>query len=70
MTHQFYQNELYFKSFSCNSLTTYVQGFLSAGFRITGIVEPTVTPEQLNDSPQLDDELRVPNFIIYHLSKP
>jgi len=37
-------------------------------FRIT-FVEPTVTPEQLKVYPQLDDELRVPNLIVYALSK-
>jgi len=52
------------------SLSTYVRSFLDAGFRITGTVEPTVTPEQLKVYPQLDDELRVPNFIIYVLDKP
>lgn len=52
------------------SLTTYIRCFLDAGFLITGIVEPTVTPEQLKVHPQLDDELRVPNFIVYVLTKP
>jgi len=51
------------------SLSTYVNGFLDAGFTIEGLVEPTVTPEQLALSPELDDELRVPNFIIYILRK-
>ncbi len=52
------------------SLSTYVRSFLNAGFRIADIVEPTVTPEQLKVYPQLDDELRVPNFIVYALGKP
>jgi SAM-dependent methyltransferase len=52
------------------SLSTYTRGFLDAGFHIAGIVEPTVTPENLTAYPELDDERRVPNFIIYILRKP
>jgi len=52
------------------SLSTYVRAFLNAGFRIADIVEPTVRAEQLKVYPELDDELRVPNFIVYVLSKP
>ena len=51
------------------TLSTYISGFLDAGFNIEGIVEPTVNSEQLKDYPELDDELRVPNFIIYILKK-
>lgn len=52
------------------SLATYTRGFIVAGFQIEEIVEPTVNPEQLALYPELDDELRVPNFIIYKLQKP
>jgi len=52
------------------SLQTYAQGFIQAGFCIEGITEPTVSTEQLALYPELDDELRVPNFIIYILRKP
>lgn len=52
------------------SLATYTCGYLDAGFCIEGIMEPTVSPEQLKAYPELDDELRVPNFIIYVLLKP
>lgn len=52
------------------SLSTYTRGFLDAGFSIAGIVEPTVSEERLALYPELDDELRVPNFIIYILRKP
>jgi SAM-dependent methyltransferase len=52
------------------SLSTYTRGFLEAGFSIQGIVEPTVTEKHLASYPELDDELRVPNFIIYLLWKP
>ncbi|HIG53712.1 MAG TPA: class I SAM-dependent methyltransferase [Candidatus Handelsmanbacteria bacterium] len=51
------------------SLSTYVRGFLSVGFVLVDLIEPTVTDEQLEDYPQLDDEIRVPNFIIYVLEK-
>ena len=51
------------------TLSTYILGFLNAGFTIEGIVEPTVTSEELQDYPELDDEQRVPNFIIYILKK-
>lgn len=52
------------------SLSTYVRGFLAAGFIVVDLIEPTVTREQLEEYPQLDDELRVPNFIVYALKKP
>jgi ubiquinone/menaquinone biosynthesis C-methylase UbiE len=52
------------------SLSTCVSSFLAAGFEIASIAEPTVTAEQLQRYPELDDELRVPNFIIYVLRKP
>ena len=51
------------------SLSTYTRCFLEAGFSLEGIVEPTVTQETLALYPELDDELRVPNFIIYRLRK-
>jgi SAM-dependent methyltransferase len=51
------------------SLSTYIRGFLEAGFQIGGLVEPTITEEDLRLYPELDDELRVPNFIIYLLCK-
>jgi SAM-dependent methyltransferase len=52
------------------SLSTYVNGFISAGFNIAGIIEPSVTQENLKKYPDLADELRVPNFIIYVLKRP
>ncbi len=42
----------------------------SAGFRIHRIVEPAATKQAAEDYPELEDELRVPNFIIYLLGKP
>ena len=52
------------------SLSTYLDGFLDAGFVLETIVEPTVTVENVTRYPELDDEVRVPNFITYTLRKP
>jgi len=52
------------------TLSTYCDGFLGAGFAVERIVEPTVTRRQLRAYPELDDELRVPNFIVFALRKP
>ena len=52
------------------SLATYIRGFLETGFILADIIEPTVTGEELRDFPQLEDEMRVPNFIVYVLNKP
>ena len=51
------------------SLSTYLDGFLDTGFALERIVEPTVTAEHVTRYPELDDELRVPNFIVYTLKK-
>lgn len=52
------------------SLSTYINTFIKTGFLIKGIIEPTITMDQLHAYPELDDELRAPNFIIYVLQKP
>jgi 2-polyprenyl-3-methyl-5-hydroxy-6-metoxy-1,4-benzoquinol methylase len=52
------------------SLSTYLDGFLEAGFVLARVVEPTVALSDLKQYPELEDELRVPNFIIYVLDKP
>lgn len=52
------------------SLATYINTFIRTGFLLEKNVEPTVTSEQLKEYPELEDELRVPNFIIYVLRKP
>ncbi len=52
------------------SLSTYINTFIKTGYLLEKIVEPTVTSEQLKEYPELEDELRVPNFIIYVLRKP
>ena len=36
---------------------------------IVSISEPTVDPDSLRRYPELEDELRVPNFIIFVLKK-
>ena len=51
------------------TLSTYLQAYLSAGFVVGKLVEPTVAPADLERYPELDDELRVPNFIVYALQK-
>lgn len=51
------------------TLSTYVNTFLGTGFTLERLIEPTVRPEVLSRYPDLDDELRVPNFIIYVLRK-
>ena len=52
------------------SLSTYVRAYRLAGFILEEIIEPTATPEALENYPELNDELRVPNFIIFVLVKP
>lgn len=51
------------------TLQTCMDGFLAAGFVLERIVEPTVSAEQVARYPELGDELRVPNFIVYWLRK-
>ena len=47
-----------------------MSGAFKAGFILEDIIEPTVSAEMVERYPELDDELRVPNFIIYILKKP
>lgn len=51
------------------TLATYLNTFLDVGFSLERLIEPTVAPEDLAKYPTLDDELRVPNFIIFVLRK-
>ncbi|MCF7920085.1 MAG: class I SAM-dependent methyltransferase [Candidatus Cloacimonetes bacterium] len=51
------------------TLATYTKAYSDAGFSIERIIEPTATAEMIDIYPELIDELRVPNFIIYILSK-
>ena len=52
------------------TLSGCVSAFLDAGFVLEGLHEPVPSDEQLVENPTFDDELRVPNFIIYVLKKP
>ena len=52
------------------TLSTYVKGFRESGFIVDEIIEPTVDGEGLARFPELADEARVPNFIIFTLMKP
>ena len=52
------------------TISSYVGAFLDAGFVLEGLHEPVPSDEQLVENPKFDDELRVPNFIIYVLKKP
>jgi SAM-dependent methyltransferase len=52
------------------SLSTYVNTFVNTGFILKEIIEPTSTLDMLDKYPDLDDELRVPNFIVFVLQKP
>ena len=52
------------------SLQTYIRGFRAAGFFLDDLIEPTATPENLARFPEIEDELRVPNFIVFMLGKP
>lgn len=45
-------------------------GIWRTGFAIEEIIEPTVEAQDVERFPELDDELRVPNFIVVVLGKP
>lgn len=51
------------------TLSTYLQGYLQAGFSLESFIEPRVTAENVQNFPELADELRVPNFIVLVLRK-
>jgi ubiquinone/menaquinone biosynthesis C-methylase UbiE len=52
------------------TLSSYVNAFLEAGFVLEGIREPMPSKEQAEQFPEVADNHRVPNFIIYLLRKP
>ena len=52
------------------TLSTYVRAYQQTGFAIKDIIEPTVETQTRARFPELDDELRVPNFIVVVLGKP
>jgi len=51
------------------TLSTYVRSYRESGFALDEIIEPTVDKDGLRRYPELEDELRVPNFIIFVLRK-
>ena len=59
----------YFHQFPLHTKTG-IQGFMEIGFKIEEIIEPPISKEQLARYPELEDQSRAPNFIIYSLSKP
>jgi hypothetical protein len=71
----FAQGERHWKMFGIDftnfhrTLSTYVRAYRECGFAIDEIIEPTVDERNLERFPELDDELRVPNFIILRLTK-
>jgi len=52
------------------TLQTTVRGFLAAGLQLADLHEPSVSQDALARYPELEDELRVPNFIISVWRKP
>jgi len=52
------------------TLSTYVQGYRRCGFTVEEIIEPTLKAGDEQRFPELDDERRVPNFIVVVLGKP
>ena len=51
------------------TLSTYIRVYRQTGFAVEQIIEPTLEAETLTRFPELDDELRVPNFIVVVLGK-
>ena len=56
--------ELEFTHFH-RTLETCVAAYLAAGFVVERIAEPTVTAAEVQRYPELEDEMRVPNFVVY-----
>ncbi len=52
------------------TLSTYIRAYRRTGFAIEEIIEPTLEAPTVERFPELDDELRVPNFIVVVLGKP
>ena len=51
------------------TLSSHVSAFLEAGLVLEALHEPVPSEEQLLEHPEFDDELRVPNFVIFALKK-
>jgi SAM-dependent methyltransferase len=52
------------------TLSTYIRAYRQIGFAVEQVVEPTADAQMLERFPELDDERRVPNFIVFVLGKP
>ena len=52
------------------TLSTYVNTFISTGFVLEGIRESMPSEKQVAQFPEITDNLRVPDFIIYLLREP
>jgi hypothetical protein len=52
------------------TLSSAIASFRRAGFRLVDIVEPTMSERQHRNFPGMEDERRVPNFIIYVVERP
>ncbi len=52
------------------TVSGYASAFLDAGFVLEALHEPVPSDDQLAEHPEFDDELRVPNFIVFVLGKP
>jgi SAM-dependent methyltransferase len=72
----FAEGERHWKMLDCDftnihrTLSTYVKGFRESGFLLDDIIEPTVGADGLACFPELADEKRVPNFVLFVLMKP
>ena len=72
----FEEGERHWKMLDCEftnihrTLSTYMRGFCECGFVLDEIIEPTVDADGLARFPELADEKRVPNFVIFVLTKP
>jgi ubiquinone/menaquinone biosynthesis C-methylase UbiE len=53
-----------------HTLTRYISTFLAAGFTLEKLEEPYPSKQQLEQCPDVADNLRSPLFIIYQLRKP
>jgi len=51
------------------TITTYINGLLTTGFQLTGLIEPEPSAELLNTVPSMKDELRRPMMLIISAQK-
>jgi len=51
------------------TLTTYINGILKSGFRLTELIEPEPDKRLLDETPEMQDELRRPMFLIVSAKK-